>query len=133
MIGGTRFGIKAQHLIEVSHGSGRHYAAEHQADLGDAQHAIDLFDVAFDASVDVVGGGDLTRFQRAGKSAGQSPRDAGDHVIERGRILGTGKVLAVFIAIKRTDPAVDPEMNGLFEAIELGRAVRALMLGDGHA
>jgi hypothetical protein len=59
-----------------------------EADFGDPEDAIDLFDVTFDSGGDVLGGVDLTRFQRAGKSAGQSPRNTGDDVVEGCRVIG---------------------------------------------
>jgi hypothetical protein len=57
------------------------------ADPLEDQHAVLVLDLA--AGLDVVPilpNFDLTRFQRAGKGAGQSAGGRGDHVVERGRL-----------------------------------------------
>jgi hypothetical protein len=64
-----------------------HLDAVVDADPLEDQHAVLVLDLA--AGLDVVPvllNFDLTRFQRAGKGAGQSAGGRGDHVIERGRL-----------------------------------------------
>jgi hypothetical protein len=64
-----------------------HLDAVVDADPLEDQHAVLVLDLA--AGLDVVRvllNFDLTRFQRAGKGAGQSAGGCGDYVVERGRL-----------------------------------------------
>ena len=84
------------------------------ADFGDFDGLVDLFDVPVDGCVEVVGEGDnLARCQRAGKSAGQSSRDGGDHVVQRRR-----NILFGFDAVKGRDAAVHAVWDGILEVLD---------------
>jgi hypothetical protein len=81
---------------------------------GDAKAFVIGFDAAFDVGFEVVGCGDSTRFQRAGKCAGQSTGEGGDDVIDR-----RGHRLAVFHAVILGVAAVRAEMQRLFESFDV--------------
>ena len=54
------------------------------ADTGDSDYAVHVLNITFRLATYLIGMvWDLTRCQRAGKSAGHSTRDRRDHVIER--------------------------------------------------
>jgi len=104
-----------------------------QADLGDLENPVPVFNIPFHKRDEVVCGLDFPRFQRGGEGSGESPADAGNHVIEGGRIFRTCDLAAVFLLVEVLDAAVDAEMNGLCEVLDVGRAVRAFMLHDTDA
>lgn len=52
-----------------------------EIDGRDAEELPIFFDASFDIRFQFVRGGDSTRFQRAGKCAGQSTGEAGDDVV----------------------------------------------------
>jgi hypothetical protein len=87
---------------------------------GNAQHAIDRLDVAFDMRAHLVGfRGDLTHCQCAGKGAEQSTADGGNHVIQRGRNL-----LVRLDAVELFDRAVHAEPDRLAKRLDEGVANR---------
>ena len=64
-----------------------HVDAVVDADLRDADDAVDVLEVALDLGDEPVLGADLARFQRAGKGAAESAGDRCDQVVERRRSL----------------------------------------------
>jgi hypothetical protein len=90
---------------------------------GDAKEFVIGFDAAFDVGFEMVCCGDSTRFQRAGKCAGQSTSERGDDVID-----GGGHRLAVFHAVILGVAAVRAEMQWLFESFNVRLAKGALLL-----
>jgi len=88
------------------------------ANLGNFYGLIDFFDVSFDGGGEVVRESDnLARCQRAGKSAGQSSRDGGDHVIEGRRDLFLG-----LDTVERCDAAMNAVGDGVLKVFDQGPA-----------
>ena len=82
-------------------------------DFGNFDRLFDLLDVPLDGCIEVVGEGDnLARCQRAGKSAGQSSRDGGDHVVERRRDFLFG-----LDPVKGRNAAVHAVWDGILEVL----------------
>jgi hypothetical protein len=71
---------------------------EHAVALEDLADGLDLISLRIDF--------DLTRFQRAGKGARQSPARGGDHVVQRG---GARRKVVGADAVVLGDLGVDPE------------------------
>jgi hypothetical protein len=90
---------------------------------GDAKQFVIGFDAAFDVGFEVIGCGDSTRFQRAGKCAGQSTGERGDDVID-----GRGHRLAVFHAVILGVAAVRAELQRFFESFNVRLAKGTLLL-----
>jgi hypothetical protein len=66
---------------------GGHREAVVDGDPPDHQHVVIGLDLADSLDLEPVAVDfDLTRFQRAGKRAGQSAAGSGHHVVERGRV-----------------------------------------------
>jgi hypothetical protein len=96
------------------------------ADLRDLDDAIHVLDVTFYLRRESAGrNGDLTRFQRAGKGAGQSAGHRGDHVIERGGVFVFG-----LYTIEVGDAAVDTIVKGFLEMFDIGKPMRTLPAHD---
>ena len=94
-------------------------------DRGEAKHLAVGFDAAFDISFQVICCGDSTRFQRAGKCAGQSTGECGDDVID-----GGGKLRRWVYAIKPRIPSMHAKMQRLLESLDVRIAERPLLLNQ---
>ena len=56
-------------------------------DLGNLENPVHIFNIPLYGRIEVFCRTDSARIQRASKCTGQSPRDAGDHMIECGGVL----------------------------------------------
>jgi len=99
-----------------------------EADLGDLENPIHLFNIPFHKGDKIVCGLDFPRFQRGGEGSGESPANAGNHVIQGRWIFRTCDLAAVFLLVEVLDAAVHAEMNRLCEVLDVGCAVRAFVL-----
>jgi hypothetical protein len=99
-----------------------------QANLGDLENPVHVFNVAFHESDEIVGCLDFPRFQRGRKGSGESPGNSRNDVIQGRRIFGTFDFTAVLLFVEVLYPAVDAEVKGLREILDVGCAVRALVL-----
>jgi hypothetical protein len=90
---------------------------------GDAEEFVIGFDAAFNVGFEMICCGDSTRFQRAGKCAGQSTSERRDDMID-----GRRHRLAVFHAVILGIAAVRAEMQRLFESFDVRVAEGALLL-----
>jgi hypothetical protein len=75
---------------------------------------------------------DAPRIQRARQGAGQSPSDAGDHVVQCGGEFGAFDFAAVFVLVKILDATVDPEVDRLREISEVSGPMGPLVLFNAH-
>jgi hypothetical protein len=91
---------------------------------GKAKQLAIGFDAPFHVGFEIFCCGDSTRFQRAGKCAGQSTSESGDNVIDRG---GHGRYVGLY-AVKFRVAAMHAEMQGFVEALDMGIAKRPLFL-----
>jgi len=90
------------------------------ANRRNAEHAIRGADITLDGCNEPIGSGrNLTRFQRAGKCAEQSPADSRDDVVERREHL-----LIRLDTIEVLDGAVDAESNRLLKGLDDGLSDR---------
>jgi len=133
LIGRAFVRIHRESSLGLVPGAGGDLEFVSQADLGDFEDPVHVFNIPLHKRDEVVCGLDFPRFQRGGEGAGESPPDAGNHVIESRRILRPRDVAAVFLLVEVLDAAVDAGMNGLREVLDVGRAVRAFMLHDADA
>ncbi len=101
-----------------------------QSNRRDLQNAVHVFNVALDVGRQVFRRLDSPHIQCGREGAGQSPGDAGDHVVQRGRVFRANDLPSVLLLIEAFDSAVDAEVNGLLEVLDMSRAVRALMFFD---
>jgi hypothetical protein len=85
-----------------------------ETDGSDAKELVVAFDAAFDFGLQIVSCGDSTRFQRAGKCAGQSTGERRDDVVD-----GSGKRGGVFHAVVFCVASVHPKMKGLGETFDV--------------
>jgi hypothetical protein len=76
---------------------------------------------------------DAPRIQRGRQGAGQSPSDAGDHVVQCGREFGTFDLASVLVLVKFLDATVDPEVDGLREIPEVSGPMGPLVLLDAYS
>jgi hypothetical protein len=90
---------------------------------GDAKEFVIGFDAAFDVGFEMICCGDSTRFQRAGKCAGQSTGEGRNDVINRGRHR-----LAVFHAVILGVATVRAELQRFFESFNVRLAKGTLLL-----
>jgi len=96
------------------------------ADFCDLDRLFDLLYITLDMGNEIVGKyNNLTRCQRAGKSAAQSSRDGGDHVVQRG-----GYVLGGFDAVKLRDAAMHAVGHGFVKAFEIAATQRRYFLNN---
>jgi hypothetical protein len=102
-------------------------------DLRNLQNPVYIFNIPLYDRVEVLRRTDSARIQRASKCPGQSPRDAGDHVIECGGILRAADPAAVFLLIELFDTPMHTEVNRLPKSFHLSRAVRSLVFVDTDA
>jgi hypothetical protein len=109
-------------------GAGRDLEFVSQADPGDLENPVHLFNVPFYEGDEIVGSLDFPRFQRSPKGSGESPAHSGDHVIQGRRIFGTFDLTAVFLLVEILDTAVHAEMDGLREVLDVRGTVGAFML-----
>jgi hypothetical protein len=130
LIGRAFVRIHSESTLGLVPGAGGDLEFVGQADLGDLENTVHVFNIPFHKGDEIVCGLDFPRFQRGGKGSGESPTNAGNHVIQGRRIFRTRDLSAVFLLVEVLDPAVDAEMNGLREVLNVGRAVRAFMLLD---
>jgi hypothetical protein len=130
LIGRAFVRINSESSLGLVPGAGGDLEFVSQADLRDLENPVHVLNIPFHKRDEIVCGLDFPRFQRRGKGSGQSPADAGNHVIKRRWIFRTCDHTAVFLLIEVLNPAVHAEMNGLREVLDVGRAVRALMLQD---
>jgi hypothetical protein len=94
------------------------------------EHTVHILHITFDIGCQIFGRLYAARIQRAGKCAGQSPRDSRHHVIEGGRVIGSFQLFTVFVLVKIPDAAVDAEMDGLVKAFQVGCSMGPLVLLD---
>ena len=100
-------------------GSRRYLQMILDADAGDTNHAVDIFDVAFDFTPNSIGDGrDLTHCQCAGKSAGQSTAHRRDHVIER-----RGQIALGLDFVKVFDAPMHAEGDGGLKVFDVSAAI----------
>jgi hypothetical protein len=85
-----------------------------EADGSNAKELVVAFDAAFDFRLEIVCCGDSTRFQRAGKCAGQSTGERRDNVVD-----GSGKRGGVFHAVVFCVTSVHPKMKGFGETFDV--------------
>jgi hypothetical protein len=130
LIGRAFVRINSESSLGFVPGAGWNLEFVSQADFGDLENPVHVFNVPFHKRDEVVCGLDFPRFQRGGEGAGESPTDAGNHVIQGRRIFRTCDLTAVFLLVEVLDPAVHAEMNRLGEVLDVGRAVRAFKLQD---
>ena len=91
----------------------------------DAEEFVIGFDAAFDVGFEVIGCGDSTRFQRAGKCAGQSTGERGNDVINRRR----QRFRVLYAVILRVAP-VRAELQRLREALDMRLPKRPFLLNQ---
>jgi len=119
--------INSESSLGLVPGAGGNLEFVGQADLSDLENPIHVFNIPFHKRDEIVCGLDFPRFQRGGKGPGESPANAGNHVIQGRRIFRTCDHTAVFLLIEVLDAAVHAEMNGLREVLYVGRAMRTFM------
>jgi hypothetical protein len=89
----------------------------------ETKHFAFRFDASFHVGFQIVSSGDSTRFQRAGKCAGQSTSEGGDNVVDRGG-HGRGGFYAVVFCVT----AMHAEFQRFVEAFDVRFAKRPLFL-----
>jgi hypothetical protein len=130
LIGRAFVGINSESPLGLVPGPGWNLEFVGQADLGDLENAVHVFNVPFHKRDEIVCSLDFPRFQRGGKGTRQSPPDSGNHVIQGRGVFRTCDDAAVFLLVEILDPTVHAEMNRLREVLDVGCAVRAFMLHD---
>ena len=130
LIGRAFVRINSESPLGLVPGAGWNLEFIGQADLGDLENAVYVFNIPFHKRDEIVRSLYFPRFQRGGKGTGQSPTNSGNHVIEGRGIFRTYNLTAVFLLVEILDPAVHAEMDRLREVLDVGRAVRAIMLHD---
>jgi len=96
-----------------------------QLDRRDAKQFIVALDAAFDVGFQIICCRNSTRFQRAGKCAGQSTGKRGDHMVD-----GGGQGLDILDAVILGVAAVRAELERLGEALDMSFPERALLLNQ---
>jgi hypothetical protein len=76
---------------------------------------------------------DAPRIQRGRQGAGQSPSDAGDHIVQGGREFWAFDLPSVFVLVKIFDAPVDSKVDGLREIPEVGGPMGPLVLLDAYS
>jgi len=122
--------INSESPLVLFPGTGRDLEFVSQADPGDLENAVHVLNIPFHERDEIVCGLDFPRFQRRGEGSGESPTNAGNHVIEGRRIFRPRDLAAVFLLVEVLDAAVHTEMDRLREILDVGRSVRAFMLQD---
>ena len=130
LVGRAPVCVHGQSPLYLIPGTRRDLESVRKTDGRDFQHAFHIFDIALNPGNQVLSRGDSPRIQRGPQGSGQSPGNAGDHVIEGCRVLRAGDLPAVLLLIEALDTAVHSEVDGLGEVLNVCRAVRPLMLFD---
>jgi hypothetical protein len=130
LIGRAFIRIDSESPLGLVPGAGWNPELVGQADLGDLENAVHVLNIPFHERDEIVCGLDFPRFQRSRKGSGESPTNAGNHVIEGCGIFRTRDLSTVFLFVEIPDAAVHTEMDRLREILDVGRSVRAFMLHD---
>lgn len=96
-----------------------------ETDSGDTEEFVVAFDAAFDFRFQIVCCRDSTRFQRAGKCAGQSTGERRDDVVDGSRKRGS-----VFHAVVLCVSAVHSKVQGLRESFDVRIPERSFPLNQ---
>src|SRR5262245_17791262 len=130
LVGGALLGIACQQPVHLLPASCGNLKAVVQANLGNAHHAVYVFDVSLDLGHEVVCRLNPPHVQCGSQGAGQSASDPGDDVIEGGGVLRAGDLPPVLLLVEPLDAAVDAEVDRLREVLDVGGAVWAFVLLD---
>ena len=96
----------------------------------DSQDAVDIFNVTFNVGNQILCRLDLAHVQCGSQGTGKSPCDTSNHVIEGGRVFGSGNRSTVLLLIEVFDSTMDSEVNRLLETLDVCGPMRSLMLFD---
>jgi hypothetical protein len=106
----------------------RNFQLVAETDGGDAKKLVVAFDAAFDLRFQIVCCGDSTRFQRAGKCAGQSTGERGDDVVD-----GSGKRSSVLDTVEFRVATVHSKVKGLRESFDVRVTEWPLLLNQANS
>jgi hypothetical protein len=109
-------------------GAGRDLEFVSQADLGDLENPVHVFNVPFYEGDEIVGNLYFPRFQRSPKGSGESPGHSGNDMIQGRRVFGALDLTAVFLFVEILDAAVHAEMDGVREVLDVRGTVRTFVL-----
>jgi hypothetical protein len=96
-----------------------------QLDSRDAEQLIITLDASFDVGFQIICCWDSTRFQRAGKCAGQSTGERGDDMVDGGR-----QRLRIFHAVIFGVTSMRAELQRLRESLDMSFPERTLLLNQ---
>jgi hypothetical protein len=130
LIGRAFVRIHSEGSLGLFPGAGWNLEFVSQADLGYFENPVHVLNIPFHKRDEIISGLDFPRFQRSCKGSGESPANSRNDVIQGGRILRTFDFTAVLLLVEVLDAAVDAEVKGLGEVLDVGRAVGAFMLRD---
>jgi len=130
LIGRAFVRIHDERSLGLVPGAGWNLEFVSQADFSDLENPVHVFNIPFHKRDEIFCGLDFPRFQRGGEGSGESPANAGNHVIQGRWIFRTCDLAAVFLLVEVLDAAVHAEMKRLCEVLDVGCAVRAFMLND---
>jgi hypothetical protein len=133
LIGRAVLRIGGQGLFCVFPFSLRNFHLIPEPDFCDPQDPLDVFDVPLHLGDQDVFGLYTPHLQCGRQGAGQSPPDAGDHIIQGGGIFGTFDLTSILVLVKILDAPVDPEMDRLREISEMGRPMGPLVFLDANS
>jgi hypothetical protein len=126
-------GIAGQDPVKLFPAAGRDLKPVAEANPGDLHHACHILDVALHVCRQVARRRNPPHIQCGAQSAGQSTGDAGDDVVESGRVFRAGQLAPILILVKVADAAVNAEVDRLRKSLDVGRPVGALMFLDTNA
>jgi hypothetical protein len=126
----TAVRVHGQGAIDLRLTSRRGFDAIVNPNLGDSEYTVHLCNVAFDRRGEFFRRMYFPRVQRGTQGTRQSPGDARNHMIQRCRILGPGKLATILVLIKVFDPAVDSKVERLIETLDQRCPMRPLVLPD---
>jgi hypothetical protein len=127
----TETSVEAVHALDLLAAVLRHRQPVSDRDAADHEHLFVELDLADGLDLVLLGiDFDVTRFQRAGERAGQSPARGGDHVVERGRAR---RILLGRHAVVLGDLGVHAEHDRLIYGRQVREPLRTAETLDLHA
>lgn len=133
LVGRTLLCVGFECPVNSLSAAGRNLEAIPQPNSRNLQHAVHIFDVAFDIGNQILCRIDLPHFQCGTQGAGQSSGDTGDDVIERGGVLRSGHLPAILVLVESFDSTVNSEVDRFIEVLDVGCAMRAFVFFDANA
>jgi hypothetical protein len=133
LIGRAVLPIDGQGLFHVLPFSLRNIHLIPETDFRDPQDPLHIFDVPLHLGDQDIFGLYAPHLQCGRQGTGQSPLDAGDHIVQGGGIFGTFDLTSILVLVIILDAPVHPEVDRFREIPEVSGPMGSPVLLDANA